>query len=263
MTSAYILDKHTPTNTNHSPTFIRSIQPKIMAEKDQARPLAPATADQHRSDQDHRTSNRSCIDEEDPTSKRPSPRKLHKRRFILCCGCCTAIVLLLAIVVLVLALTVFRIKDPDMTMNSIRIEGMTFSPTPLPGSLNMTLIAGISVKNPNDASFKFGNSTTVISYEERKIGEALIPAGKAPARRTIRMNVTVEVLAGELMGNMNMFKDLMSGKVTVNSYTKMGGRVNLLNIFKKHADVIMNCSLTMSVSDQSILEQKCKRRVHL
>ncbi|KAJ8621578.1 hypothetical protein MRB53_030107 [Persea americana] len=231
-----------------------------MAEKEQVRPLAPATADHPRSDQDYPSSDRVLpIDEEAPTSKWSSSKKLHNKRWILCCGCCTAIVLILSIIVLVLVLTVFQIKDPNMTLNSVRIDGMS----PTLASLNVTLIADISIKNPNVASFKFGNSTTVISYDDRTIGEGLIPPGKAPARRTIRMNVTVDVLASQLLGDANILRDLALGNVTVNSYTKMGGRVNLLNIFKKHADVIMNCTVTMSVFNQTILEQNCKRKVKM
>lgn len=217
-----------------------------MAEKEQVKPLAPA-ADGLSSDEEE--------------VKWQSPRKLHKRRCIICCGCSTAIFLLLAIVVLVLVLTVFRIKDPIMTMKSVRLDGMNIGSNP--SALNMTLTAGVSVKNPNVASFKFGDGMAHVSYKEKIIGEGRIPAGRALARRTLLMNVTVVVIIDQIFGDSDIVKDAISGNVTVNSYTKLGGKVNLLNIFKKRAVVEMNCTITMSVVNQSIVDQKCKESVKL
>ncbi|XP_058100186.1 late embryogenesis abundant protein At1g64065-like [Magnolia sinica] len=221
-----------------------------MGEMDQVRPLAPA-------------SDRMNSDEEDG-KKRPSPKKLQKRRCIICCGCCAATTLILAIVILVLALTVFRVRDPDMTLNSIIIDRMKFNKeTTSNPSINMTLKADVSIKNPNIASFKFGNSTTLIYYRGTSVGQAYTPAGKASAKRTLQMNVTIDVLADRLIGDMDLYKDLISGSLQVNSHTKIGGRVNLLNIFKRHVDVEMNCNITVSLNNNAISDQKCKRSVKL
>ncbi|XP_077210471.1 late embryogenesis abundant protein At1g64065-like [Tasmannia lanceolata] len=190
------------------------------------------------------------------------PTKIRNRRCIICCGCCTAVLVILGIVILVLALTVFRVRDPEMTMNSVKIDQLTFR-LDTPPALNMTIMANISVKNPNAASFKFGNSTTFLSYRGTTVGEARIPAGKASARRTLHMNVTVDVLADKLLGVANLYSDIASGALPVSSYSKIGGRVNLLNIFKRHVTVMMNCTMTVSVSNQAIQDQKCNQRVKL
>ncbi|KAG0486711.1 hypothetical protein HPP92_008806 [Vanilla planifolia] len=81
---------------------------------------------------------------------------------LCCCGCCGATVLLLGVTILVLALTVFKVKDPEV-MNNLHLDRL-FVPgigTPEnPISVDATLTADISIKNPNVASFRFRNSTT-------------------------------------------------------------------------------------------------------
>ncbi|KAL4184660.1 hypothetical protein AMTRI_Chr10g226640 [Amborella trichopoda] len=227
----------------------------IMAEPDQHRPLAPATA------------GRSSSDEEGAASRSQSPAK-RKRRGLYCCGACTLILLMLVAVGLALAFTVFKVKEPKINMESIAITNLNTNTNTnllLTGqvALNMTVRVGISVKNPNAASFKFQNSTTLVSYRNVTMGEAFLPAGKAPAGRTFRANVTMVVLADRLLGDQNLVRDLLSGVLKVSSYTLVKGRVNVWNIVKRHADVEMSCDIDISISDMAVRDQNCKHSVKL
>ena len=60
--------------------------------------------------------------------------------------------------------------------------------TPKPGS-NISLIADVSVKNPNVASFKYRNITTNLYYYGTVVGDARGPTGRAKAHRIMRMNI--------------------------------------------------------------------------
>ncbi|KAL5984752.1 hypothetical protein ACLOJK_041374 [Asimina triloba] len=231
-----------------------------MGEREQVTPLAPAaervmiiSRDDH---EDGELANKLEL--------RMGARKHRKRGCILLCGCCAATFLILAVVILVLALTVFKVKDPHMKMNSITLDGFSFvSPSKGKGALNMTIIADISIKNPNVASFKFHDSTSVISYRDKTIGKAYIPAGKARGKRTLRMKVTIDVQVGQLLEERKLYGDLRRGSLEIGSYTEMGGKVSLLNIFKHRADVKMNCTMTLSVESQEIEDQKCERSIKL
>ncbi|XWS76954.1 hypothetical protein CRYUN_Cryun01aG0222300 [Craigia yunnanensis] len=95
------------------------------------------------------------------------------------------------------------------------------------------------------------------------------PTGRAKAPRgvqrpmTMRMNITVDIITDRLLASPNLVGDVSSGTLTMSSYSRIGGRVNMLNMIKKHVTVKTNCSMTVNISSQAIQEQKCKRKVDL
>ncbi|PHT96592.1 hypothetical protein BC332_34482 [Capsicum chinense] len=164
---------------------------------------------------------------------------------------------------------VFKVKDPIITMNGVTVEkldlvntGGTILPMPKPGS-NMTIKADVSVKNPNFASFRYSNTTTTISYHDTVVGEARGPSGKSKARGTTRINVTIDIITDKIVSHPGLQNDITTGLLTMNSYTRVGGRVKLLNMIKKHVIVKMNCSITVNITSQSIQDQKCSKKVKL
>ncbi|ONI23263.1 hypothetical protein PRUPE_2G178500 [Prunus persica] len=218
-----------------------------MVEKEQVRPLAPAANGQS-----------SDADEAALHSK-----KFGLKKFIYCCGGITALLLILAVVIIILAFTVFRLKEPKIKMNKVtvtRLELINDNTTPKPGS-NISLTADVSVKNPNAASFRYNNTTTTLYYHGVVVGEAHGSPGKAKARRTMRMNITVDVITDRLTSNPKWGADVGSGLLTMSSYSRIPGRVNMWNIIKRHVVVKMNCTMTVNISSQAIQEQKCKRKV--
>ncbi|XP_065864329.1 uncharacterized protein [Euphorbia lathyris] len=220
-----------------------------MVEKEQATPLAPA-ADRTSSD-----------DEETAIHLK---KKIRRKRCIQCCGCISAVILLLAITVVVLFFTVFRMKEPVIVLNGVtitKLEPMNNTTTiPKPGT-NVSVIADVSVKNKNIASFKYGDTTSQLYYDGVLVGEARGPPGKARARRTLRMNVTVDIIADKLIGSPKLRSEVGSGLLSMDSYSKIPGRVKMLNFIKKHVTVKMNCSVTINITSQAIVSQKCKNKV--
>uniref|UniRef100_A0A1D1Z7T9 Uncharacterized protein yyzM n=1 Tax=Anthurium amnicola TaxID=1678845 RepID=A0A1D1Z7T9_9ARAE len=240
----------------------------MSSEKEQVRPLAPggvlqkspavADASKHGGDVE---------------VGRPKPSK-RRRRAVRCCACCGVTVVVLGIVILVLALTVFKVKDPVMTMNSLTLAGINAGV----GSridrllqLNATVVADISIKNPNAASFRFHNSTTEFYYQGETVGVAYAPSGTARARRTVRMNVTVDVFADRVAAVANANPGvtvgvLMGDAVSLNlsTYTGLSGRVNVWGIYKRNLDIRMNCTMTLEYvmfTRQEITNRVCKASV--
>ncbi|KAK1325821.1 hypothetical protein QJS10_CPA01g02253 [Acorus calamus] len=195
-------------------------------------------------------------DSENPSSSNKSHDIIRRRcrRRILYCGCVAAIV---GVVILVLALTVFKVREPIITMNSVNVQRFH------PNKLNLTVIADVSFKNPNAVSFRYGNTTTTISYRGSTIGEVPGPPGVAPAHRTKRMNLTMDVLGDKLLESPNLLTDVGAGSLGVGSLTIIGGRVKILGFIKHHVDVILNCSYTFNISTQSIPDHSCHQHVKL
>ncbi|XP_041995890.1 late embryogenesis abundant protein At1g64065-like [Salvia splendens] len=193
-----------------------------------------------------------------PASERPTssddeaaatPVNHRRRRLLRCCACVGAVLLIQAVVIVILIFTVFKVKDPDpvIRLNGVTVDRLDLingTTTPQPGS-NMSLTADVSVQNPNYASFRYPEMTSSLYYRGTEIGEARGPAGKARARRTARMNVTVEVIADRVTGQPELGSDINSGMLTLGSYTVVGGKVKILMV-KKHDRITMNCSLTVN-----------------
>lgn len=173
----------------------------------------------------------------------------------------TAILVILVTAIIVLRFTVFRVKDPVIKMNGVTITKLELSngTTPKPG-VNITLIADVSVKNPNVASFKYFNTTTTLYYDRQIVGEARNGPGLARARRTMRMNVTVDIIPDRMMANPNLNADVSSGILSMTTYTRVPGRMKIA-IVKRNIIVKMNCSITLNITSQQIQTQKCKRKV--
>lgn len=218
-----------------------------MAEREQIKPLAPTG---------YQTSSSG---EEKILAKHS---KFHHRKCIKCFGCFTALLLIVAVIMLVLAFTVFHIRDPMVRMNALTLTNLKISEGALSQDVNVTLIADVFVKNPNAATFRYDNSTTTIYYHGATVGEARIPSGKAKARRTVRLNMTVDIIPSKVLAVQNLRSDLSLGQLNVSSYTKITGRVKVLNIVNKHVVVDMNCTITYNILSQGIQNQNCRPDVH-
>lgn len=225
--------------------------------RDQIRPLAPSSHRIHIEKEEDGVNYLSASDTELAKKRR------RRRRCIKCCGCCGVTTVIVGIVVLILALTVFKVKDPTIRMNSIRFDGLNaLVSSNLQTNLNITVSADVSIKNPNSVSVKFRAATASLIYGDRDIAEALIPPGSARARRTFRMNVNVTVMVEKLVGIPRLMSDLVAGELPVSMVTKINGKVNL-GLIKKSVGVRMNCAMVVDLQSQDVKDIDCERKVSL
>uniref|UniRef100_A0A0E0L4V3 Late embryogenesis abundant protein LEA-2 subgroup domain-containing protein n=1 Tax=Oryza punctata TaxID=4537 RepID=A0A0E0L4V3_ORYPU len=174
-----------------------------------------------------------------------------RRRALCCCGCCVTTLVVIGLVILVLALTVFRVKDPRITMNGVWVTAISTGPgAGGRGTVatNATLTADVSVKNPNAASLRFSRSETDVYYKGQTVSVAYVPAGSVGADRTVRMNVTLDLLADRLASVLNGTGLILGQEYDLTTYTAMRAKVNVLGIIKKSLDVRMNCSVILDVA---------------
>lgn len=184
-----------------------------------------------------------------------STQHLTKRRRCMLC-CCGTTVVIVGVVILVLALTVFKVKDPRLTMNAVWLTAISAGPSGGPGSgiarapvaANATLTADVSIKNPNAAAFKFSQTETDVYYKGQTVSVAYAPAGRVGADRTLRMNVTVDLLADRVARAMNGTGLVFGQEYDLDTYTEINGRVSVLGIIKKDVEIKLNCSVVVALA---------------
>ncbi|XP_062221195.1 uncharacterized protein LOC133920607 [Phragmites australis] len=196
--------------------------------------------------------------------KPPSMRLLYA---LLACSIASIVI---AVTMLAVTLTVYRVREPVMTMNSISLKdlgaagppgGLALVPSSSP---RLTVVADVSVKNPNAASLRYGPTETSVYYGAQRVGEAAGPPGTARARRTVRLNVTVDVAVGALLGDPGFLGDVAAGAVAVTTATRVRGRVAVLGgVVHRRVVLEMNCTATIAIADMSIRNQSCLQRVWL
>ncbi|CAH2057759.1 unnamed protein product [Thlaspi arvense] len=209
-----------------------------MTEPEHVRPLAPATV--------------LPVSDESASNKHTLRRR---RNRIKCLICVTATSLVLVTIVLILTFTVFQVKEPIIKMNGVTVNGLDSTigtQIQLLGT-NISMIVDVSVKNPNSASFKYSNTTTDLYYKGTMVGEAHGPPGKARPHRTVRMNMTVDIMIDRILSDPGLAREVSgSGLVNVWSYTRVSGKVKIMGIVKKHVTVKMNCTMAVNITRQAI-----------
>ncbi|XP_022862928.1 late embryogenesis abundant protein At1g64065-like [Olea europaea var. sylvestris] len=125
-------------------------------------------------------------------------------------------------------------------------------------SIDMQLLTQISVKNTNFGHFKYDNSTLTILYNGMPVGEAVIPRGRAKARKTQKFNISVGVSSDRLSGNTNLGNDMNSEVIRLSSHAKLSGKVHLMKVIKKKKSGEMNCDWTINLATRQVQDLKCK-----
>ncbi|CAL5214893.1 unnamed protein product [Lathyrus oleraceus] len=159
------------------------------------------------------------------------------------CGCVTAILLLLFVILIVLAFTVYNVKDPEVRMNGVTLIGGNFTV-----SNTVTILADMSVKNTNSFTFRYGEVNTTVYYGGTEIGGGVSPPGKAKAQRTGRLNVTLEIMAKKLVDKPEWVVDIRDQGLNFSTYTKMRGKVKILNLLKRNVGVELNCTSQYNIT---------------
>ncbi|KAJ8898874.1 hypothetical protein K2173_008183 [Erythroxylum novogranatense] len=106
-----------------------------------------------------------------------------RRRCVIVGGGILLLLLLFFIIMLILALTVFKPKQPSTKLLSATVEGVSprISFPVVSVQLNITLNLTVEVHNPNKASFKHGVGKSFVYYRGIQMGEAELSPGLIPS----------------------------------------------------------------------------------
>lgn len=190
-----------------------------------------------------------------------NPDKKRRRKII--CLVVISVILALALIFLILGLTVFKAKRPVITVNSVALSDLDFSfdVARLRVLLNVSVDTSIAVKNPNRVGFKYKNSTALLKYRGDVVGEVPVPAGKIGARDSMIMNLTLTLMADRVLSNSNLYSDILSGTLPLQTYTRIAGKVRIL--FNIHVVSYTTCDLEISISSRNVTKQQCQYKTKL
>ncbi|XP_047965761.1 uncharacterized protein LOC125210239 [Salvia hispanica] len=201
-------------------------------------------------------------EQEKPLSPFP-PEELisHRRqRCLKCCGCSAALLLILAVTILILMLTIFNVKHPTLEITSVKIDGLDSLSNDTNNNnnnTNPTLAAGVSIKNPNAASFKFHEAATEVYFDGTLVGEGRAPAGEAGPRRTRRVDVLVDLVVGRLVGVSRFESDFERGGLEISVYTRVKGVVKVTNVIKRSFVVNITCGMNVDLRSKVVQDRSC------
>lgn len=172
----------------------------------------------------------------------------------VCCGL-AVIAAAAAVVMLILSLTVLKVRNPTVSMDSVTVKrfNVHFGPgATRPLKINVTLVAGIAIKNPNYESMRFGASSTEIYIEgvPEYVGLGSAPPGEVPARGTSRVRADMDVFVDKV-GSAVVGEVLFGGgEVRLSSHTAVDGRISVLGGLygRRTVRVAMRCRVLLRVS---------------
>ena len=190
----------------------------------------------------------STYNEEGDNRNRPNEYLTKRRAVLFCFGCCIFTVVLLGFILLILAITVFKVKDPELSVIGIHVEGLKDAVSSNSSSAKARMTADVSIKNRNAASFKLKSSKVAFSCRGEVVGVGSVPEGVVSAGHVRRINVTVPVVTRRIASPGNIAGGRPTGSVNLTTYTEIKGRVNLFGIFRRYLYVFINCEMTLELS---------------
>jgi hypothetical protein len=181
-----------------------------------------------------------------------------------CCGAAVAGALTAA-AVLALSLTVLRVRDPTLSMESVAVKrfSVRFDAAAHPARplrINLTLSGDIVIRNPNYESMRFGASATEIfvdvdgAAEPTPVGVGRAPPGEVPARGASRVAADVDVLVDRVAPAVVAEVLFGGGDVRLDTRTAVDGRVSLLGGLygRRTVRVAMRCRVALRVSAAAV-----------
>lgn len=191
-----------------------------------------------------------------------SKKTRNKNRSI--CLAVIAVLLLTILILVILAFTVFKAKKPEITINSVSLSDFHVSVdiARLGVNLNLTLAVAISVKNRNRVGFKYKNSSALLRYHGKVVGEVPVPAGEISAGETKPMNLSLELIGNRFLSDSSFVSDVIKGSLPLSTFTRISGKVRIL-LFNVHVVSSTSCDFDVNVVGGSIENQTCKYKTKL
>lgn len=176
-----------------------------------------------------------------------------------------SVLILVVLILLILGLTLFKPKHAIMTVNSVKVNGLrvALDVPQLRVDFNVSLDIDLTVENPNRVSFRYANSSAFLYYRGLTVGEVAIPAAKISSGEKKRMNVTLVLMADQLLSDSNFYSDIVSGTLPLKISTRISGKVIILKLFKHHVVSYTYCDVLVNVRNSTVGNSNCVYRTKL
>ncbi|KAG6405968.1 hypothetical protein SASPL_133563 [Salvia splendens] len=189
-----------------------------------------------------------------PLHKRPSGRTN-----LASCIVATIFLIFLIIIACIVYLTIFKPKDPSLTVNAVTLPAFSLSNSN--STVSFTFSQYATVTNPNRAAFAHYDSSIQLLHAGRQVGFMFIPAGKISAARTQYMAATFSIQSFPVELALPQQQPEIGVRVgpsmEVESRMELAGRVRVLHLFNHHVGARADCRVSVSVTDGSVLGFHC------
>ncbi|KAL1532745.1 late embryogenesis abundant protein-like protein [Salvia divinorum] len=163
-------------------------------------------------------------------------------------------VVLLSIAFLIFGLVVLRIKPPTLRLSKVVVRDLRYTPS----SLNMSMIADLSLHNMNFGSFDFRGGNVALWYGNATFGAASIHGSRVGGRERRQISATLEVSGGPSENYMNISRDIESNLVRLMTVAELRGEIRVMKIVNRHRTASMNCSMDYNLRGQQVLNLSCQ-----
>ncbi|KAF3333192.1 Late embryogenesis abundant protein [Carex littledalei] len=160
-----------------------------------------------------------------PSTKSRSGRP---RSCFICCGVFVVLIIIAVAVLTALFLTVYKVRDPTMRINSLAVEDPSSGGSLLP--TNMKATTNASVKNPNILALHYQKPNITAYYHDQLVGQADAPPGVAPAHGTVSMKAKLNLNITKLLDDPRFVDEFMKGSIDLNTTALVGGKVEILSV---------------------------------
>ncbi|KAL5082034.1 hypothetical protein RYX36_010455, partial [Vicia faba] len=154
-----------------------------------------------------------------------------------------------SIVILTLILTVFKPKDPTISVSLPHFNLLSPNIT-----MNMTLPMVITILNPNYGSFKYQNSIGYVAYYDTIVGNIPIESQFVPARSEINVTTNADFMVEKLIQNPKFWSDIVHNGMVFNltSTTELPGKAIVLKYIKVEAVANCSCDISINITSNTV-----------
>ncbi|KAB1226358.1 hypothetical protein CJ030_MR1G020579 [Morella rubra] len=178
----------------------------------------------------------------------------------LCCVVTAVILVIIAIVVVVLGFTIFKPREPIISIHLLGLKTTNLPMLFMNAKQNATLPALVTIENPNYGAYKYKNSTSHVTFHGSLVGEAPLVGRYVPARRVVNITIHVSLVPEKLLTNPHFEKDYEAGNLNLTSTISLPGKVSFLKIFKMHGRIDTWCNTTVFLRAK-VAESTCETRL--
>ena len=168
----------------------------------------------------------------------------------------------LCAITLCFASLVLRVKKPLLQLESVSVNHMNYttsSPSSQSPPFNLTMVAHISVQNPNLGRFDYKNSTLKVLYGDFIVGDIEFQGGRVKGREDKGINVSLNLRWDDkvLLSYGNLSNGINSGAFNLTAYTKLTGFVHLIKFLGKKKSTEMSCVIRLNPTSNSVQNLQC------
>jgi hypothetical protein len=175
---------------------------------------------------------------------------MKRKSVVICCSVLLALIVILAIVFVVLYFTVFRPRSPHVAAKVVSMTVTQVDVLAIPPKLNLSFDVAVTVKNPNYASFSYGDVVTDLNYHGLAVGQSVMFAGEVGARTTQTVTATVIVQADKVVFTPAFVQELAASvfnpplMLPFETRTTVAGKAVVAATFKIKASSAVTCLIS-------------------